>query len=84
MEFTKLTEAEQAEFIELTKDSLDPDLWIEDDLPFLRASKKRLEETQGQEDETPAMEDPEEEREPDEWRAPEEWPSAFPPFPEEV
>jgi len=47
-------------------------------------NKKRFEEAQGQEVETPAMEDPEEEWQPYEWRAPEEWPSAFPPFPEEM
>ncbi len=83
MRFTKLTDVEQAEFMELIKDSLDPELYDEDDLPALRENKKRFEETQGQEDETPAMEDPEEEWEPYEWRAPEEWPSAFPPFTDE-
>jgi hypothetical protein len=54
------------------------------DLPLLRANKKRLEETQDQEEKAPAMEDPEEEWEPYEWRAPEEWPSASPPFTDEV
>ncbi len=44
MKFTKLTETEQAEFMELIKDSFDPDLYSEDDLPSLRASKKRWEE----------------------------------------
>lgn len=46
MRFTKLTEAEQAEFMELIKDSFDPDLFSEDDLPSLRASRKRWEEEQ--------------------------------------
>ena len=32
MIFTKLTEAEQAEFMELIKDSFDPELYSEDDL----------------------------------------------------
>ena len=46
MKFTKLTEAEQAEFLELAKDCFDPGLLTEDDLPWLRASKKRWEEEQ--------------------------------------
>ena len=83
MVFKKLTDAERAEFMEPIRDSFDPELYDEDDLPALRENKKRFEETQGQE-ETPAMEDPEEEWEPYEWRAPEEWPSAFPPFPDEA
>lgn len=44
--FTKLTEAEQAEFMELIKDSFDPDLFSEDDLASLRASRKRWEDEQ--------------------------------------
>jgi hypothetical protein len=52
--FTKLTEAEQAEFLELIKDSFDPDLFAEDDLPMLRASRKRWEEEQRRAKETPA------------------------------
>lgn len=51
--FTKLTEAEQAEFMELIKDSFDPDLFSEDDLPSLRASKKRWEEEQRRGETTP-------------------------------
>jgi hypothetical protein len=40
----RLTNVERAEFIRLTKDSYDPELWAEDDLPFLlRAEKERLE-----------------------------------------
>jgi len=48
-----LTEAEQAEFLELVKDSFDPELYTEDDLPMLRASRKRWEEEQRREEETP-------------------------------
>jgi hypothetical protein len=44
MKFTKLTEAEQAEFLELTKDCLDPELYSEEHLPMLRALKKKWEE----------------------------------------
>jgi len=44
--FTKLTEAEQAEFLELIKDSFDPELYSEDDLPMLRAREKQWEEEQ--------------------------------------
>jgi len=57
MKFTKLTEAEQAEFMELIKDSFDPELLTEDDLPWLRASKKRWEEEQRREEETPASDE---------------------------
>jgi hypothetical protein len=48
--FTKLTDAEQAEFMELTKDSFDPGLYTEDDLPMLRANKREFEEEQRQEE----------------------------------
>ena len=82
---TKLTDAERAEFMELIKDSLDPDLYDEDDLPALRENRRRFEESEKREErETPAVEDPEEEWEPYEWRAGEDWPSAFPPAPDEV
>jgi hypothetical protein len=53
MKFTKLTEAEQAEFLELTRDCFDPDFYSEDDLPMLRASRKRWEEGQRREEATP-------------------------------
>lgn len=46
MVFNKLTDAERAEFIELIKDSFDPELYSEDDLPMLRARKKEWEEEQ--------------------------------------
>lgn len=55
--FMKLTEAEQAEFMELIKDSFDPELFTEDDLPMLRASRKRWEEEQRREKEAPASDD---------------------------
>jgi hypothetical protein len=54
--FTKLTEAEQAEFTELAKDCFDPDLLTEDDLPLLRASRKKWEEEQRRGEGTPAVE----------------------------
>ena len=47
---TKLTDAEQAEFMELIKDSFDPELYTEDDLPRLRANKKKWEEEQQREE----------------------------------
>jgi hypothetical protein len=85
MVFRKLTDAEQVEFMELIRDSFDPELYDEDNLPALRENKRRFEESEKREEgETPAVEDPEEEWEPYEWRAPEEWPSAFPPFTDEV
>lgn len=55
MKFTKLTEAEQAEFLELAKDCFDPELLTEDDLPWLRASHKRWEEELGRGEEAPAQ-----------------------------
>jgi hypothetical protein len=67
MRFTKLTEAEQAEFMELIKDPFDPELYSEDDLPMLRASKKRWEEEQRRENASPADESPSEELEPADW-----------------
>jgi len=51
--FTKLTDAEQTEFLELIEDSFDPELYTEDDLPMLRASRKRWEEEQRQGEATP-------------------------------
>lgn len=54
MKFTKLNEAEQAEFLELAKDCFDPELLTEDDLPWLRASHKRWEEEQGRGEKVPA------------------------------
>lgn len=57
MKFTKLTEAEQAEFLELTKDCFDPALFTEDDLPMLRVSRRRWEEEQRREKEVPASDD---------------------------
>jgi hypothetical protein len=45
----ELTDAERAEFIALTQDSLDPDLWTEDDLPYLRRAKQKYEEDEARE-----------------------------------
>jgi hypothetical protein len=68
MKFTKLTDAERAEFMELLRDLFDPELYDEDDLPALRENKRRFEEGEKREDEEPpAVEDPEEEWEPDGW-----------------
>jgi hypothetical protein len=76
--FTKLTEAEQAEFLELAKDCFDPELLTEDDLPWLRASKKRREEEQRREEETPASDEcseplDEDLEPPSDWSAPWRW-----------
>jgi hypothetical protein len=49
VKFTKLTEAEQAEFLELTKDCIDPEVLTEDDLPWLRALRKKWEEQRPEE-----------------------------------
>jgi hypothetical protein len=49
MKSTKLTDAERAEFIALANETLDPDLWDEEDLPRLRANKKEFEEEQRRE-----------------------------------
>jgi hypothetical protein len=45
----ELTDSERQEFIELTQDTYDPELWSEDYLPFLREANKRLEEEAAQE-----------------------------------
>jgi len=45
----KLTDQEREEFIALAQDTFDPELWTEDDLPLLRASKKEFEEAQRRE-----------------------------------
>jgi hypothetical protein len=42
----ELTDSERAEFIALTQDSYDPDLWDESDLPFLRAARAECEREQ--------------------------------------
>ena len=55
----ELTDAERAEFIALTQDSCDPELWLEEDLPYLRATKREQEEAQARErDEAPSVERP--------------------------
>jgi hypothetical protein len=38
-----LTDLERAEFIELTRDSYDPDLWSEEDYPMLKAARAEYE-----------------------------------------
>jgi hypothetical protein len=44
-----LTDAEKQEFLALTKDSYDPDLWDESDLPCLRAARAEHEREQERE-----------------------------------
>lgn len=39
----ELSDSERAEFIALTQDSYDPELWDESDLPFLRAARAECE-----------------------------------------
>ena len=72
--FTKLTEAEQAEFLELIEDSFDPELYTEDDLPMLRASRKRCEEQQRQGEATPVPDELDDDLEPpSDWSDPWRW-----------
>lgn len=52
-----MTEAEQAEFMELIKDSFDPELYTEDDLSMLRVSKERWEEEQRRGELTPVADE---------------------------
>jgi len=67
MKFTKLTDAERAEFIELLRDSFDPKLYDEDDLPMLRANKEKWEEEQRREEAFQTDESSSEETEADDW-----------------
>jgi hypothetical protein len=67
MKFTKLTDAEQAEFVELIKDSFDPELYSEGDLPMLRARKKEWEEEQRREETSQTHESASAEDEPEDW-----------------
>jgi hypothetical protein len=54
-----LTDVERAEFISLTKDSFDSELWTEDDFPYLRKTKREQEEQQVRErDGVPPCEQP--------------------------
>jgi hypothetical protein len=45
----ELSDSERAEFIALTQDSYDPDLWDDSDLPFLRAARAEHEREQERE-----------------------------------
>jgi hypothetical protein len=67
----KLTDAERAEFIALAGETLDPEFWDEDDLPLLRANKKKFEKAEGREEETFAAAPLDSSRE--EWET-EDWP----------
>jgi hypothetical protein len=42
----ELTDSERAEFLDLIEDSYDPELWLENDLPFLRKAKAEYEKRQ--------------------------------------
>jgi hypothetical protein len=42
----QLTDAEREEFLALTQETYDPELWTEDDLPALRAARQEFEEAQ--------------------------------------
>jgi hypothetical protein len=37
----ELTDAERAELAELVKDTYDPELWLDEDLPMLRAVRRQ-------------------------------------------
>ena len=74
MIFTKLTEAEQAEFIELIKDAFDHELYTEDDLPQLRANRKKWEDDRQRDEQSYSDEPPGEELETcDGWNEPSHW-----------
>ena len=45
----KLTDSERAEFIALTQNTYDPELFTEEDLPPLREAKRQWEEKQARE-----------------------------------
>jgi len=45
----KLTDLEREEFNALANATYDPELWTEDDLPLLRATKEKWEKEQAQE-----------------------------------
>jgi hypothetical protein len=63
----ELTAAEKEEFIALTQDSYDPELWLEEDLPILRAIKREYEEEQARErSEVPPAQPPAETEDDDE------------------
>ncbi len=83
MRFTKLSEAEIAEFVELVRDKIDPELYTEDDLPALRAGKQACERGEMLQETAPAPEHYPEIWEPCDWRA-EEWPPSFPPWPDKL
>jgi hypothetical protein len=83
MLFTKLTEAEIAEFMELIRDSFDPELYTEDDLPALRAGRQAGERAETLQERAPTPEHDPEIWEPCDWRE-EEWPPSFPPWPDKL
>jgi len=62
----KLTDLEREEFIALAQETFDPELWTEDELPVLRAARKKSEEGQARETASPAPESSYEQQEPEE------------------
>jgi hypothetical protein len=54
----ELTDLEIAEFIALTADTYDPELWTEDDLPALRRARAQYESEQSLESDTLPTEQP--------------------------
>lgn len=47
-----LTDPERAEFLRLTQNTYDPEIWLEDDLPLLRQAEKEHLEAQRRERES--------------------------------
>ena len=47
----KLTDSEREEFIALANATFDPEMWFEEDLPYLRAVKRDFEGAQAREPE---------------------------------
>jgi hypothetical protein len=44
-----LTDSEKEEFLALANETLDPEIWLEEDLPILRAAQREYEEAQARE-----------------------------------
>jgi len=54
----KLSESEMQEFIALTENTYDPELWLEEDLPALREAKRQWEEEQARASAVPPADRP--------------------------
>lgn len=61
----KLTDQEREEFVALAQETFDPELWTEDELPLLRAARKKFEEEQAREKASPAPDSFDEQGEPE-------------------